>query len=81
MTVDVTEIRTTGRRVRQFRKAAGLTKAALATKANVARSTIQALESADTTGYNPHVSTLSFVAEALGVKVGEIVNRGHVIPL
>lgn len=81
MTVEVRELRTTGMRLRQFRRASGLTKTALARKAGVGRSTVTAIESADITGYNPHVATLAAIAGALDVKVGEIVNRGHLIPL
>lgn len=81
MTVEVREIRTLSQRLRQFRRASGLTKSALAIKAQVARSTISAIEAADQTGYNPHITTLAAIAGALNVKSGELVNRGHVIPL
>lgn len=81
MTVEVREIRTQAMRVRQFRRASGLTKVALARKAGVAASTITRIEEADVTGYNPHVTTLAVIAKALEVKTGELVNRGHVIPL
>lgn len=81
MTVEVTEVRTTGRRVRQFRRAAGLTKTALAQRAGISADTVSRLEEADITGYNTHISTLAAVAGALGVKAGELTNLGTLIRL
>jgi transcriptional regulator with XRE-family HTH domain len=81
MTVEVRELRTTAQRVRQFRRAAGFTKSGLATRAGVSADTISRIENGDVTGYNTHIATLAAVASALGVKSGELVNRGHVIPL
>ncbi len=77
MTASVTEIRTTSRRVRQFRNAHGLTKRALADKAGLSVSTVSRIEKGVETGYNTHVATLSSLARALDVKVGEITNRGY----
>ena len=81
MTTEIRELRTTSQRLRQFRRASGLTKTALAQRAGVSSDTIARIESADETGYNPHVATLASLAGALGVKVGEITNRGYVVSL
>lgn len=81
MSIDVTEVRTTGRRVRQFRRAAGLTKTALAQRAGISADTVNRIEQADTTGYNTHIATLAAVANALGVKAGELTNMGTLIRL
>lgn len=81
MTVEIRELRTTSQRLRQFRRAAGFTKQGLASKAGVSVDTIGRIEQADQTGYNPHVATLSNIAGALNVKVGELTNRGYVMPL
>lgn len=81
MTVEIRELRTTSQRVRQFRRAGGFTKQDLAQRAGVSIDTISRIEEADVTGYNTHVGTLASIAGALGVKVGELTNRGQLVPL
>jgi len=81
MTVEVRELRTTAQRLRQFHRASGLTKTGLARKAGVSVDTIGRIEQADDTGYNPHVKTLAKLASALGVKTGELTNRGYVVSI
>jgi transcriptional regulator with XRE-family HTH domain len=78
---EVRELRTTSQRLRQFHRASGLTKTALAQKANVSVDTIARIEQSDQTGYNPKVATLAKIAGALGVKVGEMTNRGYLVAL
>ena len=81
MQVEIRELRTTAQRVRQFRRASGMTKTYLAQRAGISVDTVGRIENSDTTGYNTHVATLAAVAGALGVKTGELTNRGYVVAL
>lgn len=61
-----------GGNVRKARKAARLTQAELAKKTNLSRSHIGAIE---TNRYNPSLSTLGVIAEAVGVPVSTLVGE------
>ncbi len=60
---------TIGERIRRFRKSAGLTQEALARSANVGRVTLVRLEGGEQT---PRSKTLEAIADALGVRVAEL---------
>ncbi len=68
------EMRTLSRRVKALRTQRGLTKVALASRTGVSASTIRKIEKSGETLYNPHLDTLHYLAEGLGVKVGELTN-------
>ncbi len=66
--------RTLGQRIRQARKAAGLTQEALARASHVGRVTLVRLESGEQT---PRFKTLDAIAKALGVPVTELLVEGE----
>ena len=61
--------RTVGRRIRNFRRSAGLTQVALARSAGIGRVTLVRLEKGEQT---PRYKTLEAIAEALRVRVAEL---------
>ena len=68
-----------GTRVREGRRAHGLSQEGLAREVGVTMSTIQRVES----GFirDPHYSTLSGIATALGTTVAELVGEEQRVPL
>ncbi len=60
---------TLGERIRQFRESAGLTQEALARAAGIGRVTLVRLENGEQT---PRFKTLNAIAEALGIRVPEL---------
>ena len=61
--------RTVGERIRKLRRSAGLTQDTLADSANIGRVTLVRLEKGEQT---PRYKTLGAIAEALGVRVPEL---------
>ena len=62
--------RTIGERIRNFRRSAGMTQAALARSAGIGRVTLVRLENGEQT---PRYRTLEGIAEALGIRVRELI--------
>ena len=60
---------TLGERIRQFRESAGLTQEALARAADIGRVTLVRLEKGEQT---PRFKTLNAIAQALGIRVPEL---------
>lgn len=73
--MNLKEMRTLGRRTRKLRQDQNLTIKQLSNKTGLSSSTLRRLETADTTGYNPHLDTLAYLAYGLDVKVAELTNR------
>lgn len=65
-----------GSRIRDARKAAGLTQAELAQKVHLSRSHIGAIE---LDRYNPSLSTLTAIAGAVGMPISDIMNEHGVM--
>lgn len=61
-----------GEKIKKFRKEAGLTQVELAKRANMSRSYLGDLEG---NRYNPSVSTLNAIADALDVKVSDLMEE------
>ncbi len=62
-----------GRRIRAARKSAGLSQEALARRAELSLNSMGSLERGE--ALDPHYSTLSGIADALGVSVAELMEE------
>jgi transcriptional regulator with XRE-family HTH domain len=68
-----------GPRVRERRVALGLSQEQLARRADVGLNAVHRLEMGQTT--DPHFSTLSAIAEALGTTIAQLVGEEELLPL
>ena len=66
-----------GKEIRRARRDRGLTQEGLARRANISLNGLAQLEQGGRT--DPHYSTLSKLAGALGVSVGELLDEGKVL--
>lgn len=66
-------------RIRDARKAAGLTQEVVARRADLSMNMVSRLELGKI--QDPHYSTLSGIAHALGTTVAELVGEGEPVPL
>jgi transcriptional regulator with XRE-family HTH domain len=66
-----------GQRIRDVRKAAGLTQEALARRADISLNVLNRIERGAVT--DPHYSTLNKLADGLGVSVGELIGERHAV--
>jgi transcriptional regulator with XRE-family HTH domain len=66
-----------GKEIRKARRDRGLTQEELARRANISLNGLAQLEQGGRT--DPHYSTLSKLAVALGVSVGELLDEGKVL--
>ena len=66
-----------GKEIRRARRDRGLTQEELARRANISLNGLAQLEQGGRT--DPHYSTLSKLAVALGVSVGELLDEGKVL--
>lgn len=67
-----------GKRIRAARKAAGLSQEALARRADVSAQSVRQLEQGGV--YDPHYSTVSKIAEGLGMPVSELLGEPSLDP-